>query len=74
MAAGILAAGGALLTTAVALANTDEVQVEGSYATLAACQADGPHVEITHNDAAYTHWDCREGSDGLWYLYLNNGA
>lgn len=59
VAAGILTAGAALLTTAVGMANADEVQVEGSYATLAACQADGPHVEITHNDGAYTHWDCR---------------
>ena len=71
-AAGILAAGAALFSTAVAVANADEVQVEGSYATLAACQADGPHVEITHNDGAYTHWDCRQGDDGLWYLHLSN--
>lgn len=73
-AAGILTAGGVLLATAVGVANADEVQVEGSYATQAGCQADGPHVEITHNDGVYTHWDCREGSDGLWYLYLSNGG
>ncbi|BDB40137.1 MULTISPECIES: hypothetical protein [Mycobacterium] len=72
VAAGILLAAGGLMTTAVGLANADEVQVEGSYATQAACQVDGPHVEITHNDGAYTHFDCRQGSDGLWYLYLTN--
>jgi hypothetical protein len=71
-AAGLLALG-ALMTTGVAVANADEVQVEGAYSTEAACNIDGPHVEITHNDGAYTHWVCREGSDGLWYLYLNNG-
>jgi hypothetical protein len=64
---------GALMTTGVAVANADEVQVEGSYSTEAACLIDGPHVEITHNDAAYTHFACRQGADGLWYLYLNNG-
>ncbi len=73
-AAGILAGGAALLTTAVALANANEVQVEGSYATLAACQADGPHVEITHNDGLYNHWDCRQGADGLWYLHLSSSG
>lgn len=73
-AAGILVAAGGLMSTAVGLANADEVQVEGSYSTEAACQADGPHVEITHNDGAYTHWDCRQGSDGLWNLYLSNSG
>ncbi|OBI90937.1 hypothetical protein [Mycobacterium asiaticum] len=68
--AGIVALG--CMTTAVGVANADEVQVEGNYVTEAACQADGPHVEITHNDAAYTHWDCRQHADGLWYLYLTN--
>jgi len=60
------------MTTAVGVAQADETQVEGAYSTLAACQADGPHVEITHNDALYTHWDCRQGGDGLWHLYLTN--
>ncbi|OBJ53392.1 hypothetical protein [Mycobacterium sp. 1423905.2] len=71
IAAGLLALGG-LLTAGVGVANADEVQVEGNYATLGACQADGPHVEITHNDGAYTHFDCRQHDDGLWYLYLTN--
>jgi hypothetical protein len=71
-AAGLLALG-ALMTTGVAVASADEVQVEGSYATEAACLIDGPHVEITHNDAAYSHFACRQGADGLWYLFLNNG-
>ncbi len=72
IAAGFLALGG-LLTTAVAVANADEVQVEGVYSTEAACLVDGPHVEIEYDNGRYTHYACREGSDGLWYLYLNNG-
>lgn len=68
----ILAAGGALLTTAVALATSNDAQVAGSYATLAACQADGPHMESTHNDGTHTRWDCRQDPGGVWYLHLTN--
>ena len=71
IAAGMLAAG-ALLTLGLGVAQADEVQVEGNYATLEACQADGPAVEIARNDADYTHWDCRPGDDGLFYLFLSN--
>lgn len=71
IAAGLLTLGG-LMTTAVGVANADEVQVEGSYSTLAACEADGPHVEITQDNHLYTHWDCRPHADGLFYLYLTN--
>lgn len=71
IAVGLLAFGG-LMTTAVGVANADEVQVEGSYSTLAACEVDGPHVEITTNNHLYTHWDCRQHADGLYYLYLTN--
>ncbi len=39
--AAALAAGG-LLIFGLGVAHADEVQVEGSYATLDACQADGP--------------------------------
>ncbi len=60
------------MTTAIGVAHADEVEVDGSYSTLAACQTDGPHVEIERNDAAYTHWDCREGNDGLYHLWLSN--
>ena len=69
--AGLLALSG-LLTTAVGVAHADEVQVDGGYATLTACQADGPHVEITTNDSKYSHWDCRQDGDGLWYVWLSN--
>jgi hypothetical protein len=72
IAAGLLALGG-LMTTSVGVANADEVQVEGVYSTEAACLTDGPHVELQYDDGRYTHYACREGSDGLWYLYLNNG-
>ena len=61
-----------LLTLGVGVAHADEVQVEGNYATLEACQADGPQVEIAHDDASYTQWDCRQGDDGLFYLFLSN--
>ncbi|WAC91175.1 hypothetical protein [Mycobacterium sp. Aquia_213] len=71
IAAGLLALGG-LMTTAVGVANADEIQVDGVYSTLGACEADGPHVEITQNDHLYTHWDCRQHGDGLYYLYLTN--
>ncbi len=71
IAAGLLAVGG-LMTTAVGVANADEIQVEGVYSTLGACETDGPQVELAQNDHLYTHWDCREHSDGLYCLYLTN--
>jgi hypothetical protein len=66
IAAGLLAFGG-LMTTAVAVANADEYQVEGNYATLAACQADG---NVGANIPGATQWRCSQGADGLWYLYV----
>jgi hypothetical protein len=71
IAAAALTTGG-LLTLGVGVAHADEVQVEGNYATLEACQADGPNVEITYDNDAYSHWDCRPGDDGLFYLFLSN--
>ncbi|MCV7301698.1 hypothetical protein H7J93_18920 [Mycobacterium barrassiae] len=71
IAAGAIAAGG-LLTLGLGVANADEVQVEGSYSTLEACQVDGPQVEIAQGNDNYTHWDCRQGDDGLWYVWLSN--
>lgn len=44
IAAGVLAVTG-LMTTGVGISNADRVQVEGNYATQAACMADGPVVE-----------------------------
>jgi hypothetical protein len=69
--AGLLALAG-LMTTAVGVANADEVEVDGNYSSQAGCEADGPHVEITHNDHLYTHWDCRLGPDGFWHVWLSN--
>lgn len=46
--------------------------VDGAYSVLDACLVDGPDVEIERNDAAYTHWDCHEGGDGLWHLWLTS--
>ena len=71
IAAGLLALGG-LIAAPVGVANADEIQVNGSYPTLSACQADGPYVELAHNDQLWTHWDCRQRGDGLYYLYLTN--
>lgn len=70
-AAGLMALAG-LMTIAVGVANADEVEVEGNYSSQAGCEADGPHVEITHNDHLYTHWDCRLGPDGFWHVWLSN--
>ncbi|WP_025736546.1 hypothetical protein [Mycobacterium genavense] len=71
IATSLLALGG-LLTTAVGVANADEIQVDGVYSTLGACEADGSHVELAHDDQLWTHWDCRQHTDGLYYLYLTN--
>jgi hypothetical protein len=71
-AAGVLALAG-LMTTAVGVANADEVQVDGVYSSEAGCLTDAPHVELQYDNGRYTHYACREGNDGLWYLFLNNG-
>ena len=71
-AAGLMALGG-LMTTAVGVANADEVEVDGNYSSQVGCEADAPNVELQHNDHLYTHWICREGPDGFWHVYLNNG-
>lgn len=67
--AAALAAGG-MLTLGLGTAAADIIQVEGSYSTPEACRADGPYVQITENDGAYTTWQCNQGDDGLWYLFL----
>lgn len=69
--ASMLAFGG-LMTLGAGIAAADEVQVDGSYSTLAACQIDGPEVQIVWDNDAYTNWDCRQGGDGLYYLFLTN--
>jgi hypothetical protein len=70
-AAGMLALGG-LMTTAVGVANADEIEVDGNYSSEAGCLADAPHVELTHNDHLYTQYNCRFGNDGFWHVWLNN--
>jgi hypothetical protein len=70
VAAGALAMG-LLLTIGVGHANADHIQVDGSYDSQAACQADGPEVEVV-NGANWTHFACVQHSDGVWYLYLSN--
>lgn len=63
---------GALMTAGLGTGGADIIQVEGSYSTPQACRADGPHVQITENDGAYSKWQCNQGDDGLWYLFLGN--
>jgi hypothetical protein len=71
VAASLLALGG-LGTACVGVAHADETQVTPGYPTLSACQVDGPYVEVSRNNYLWTHWDCRQGGDGLFYLYLTN--
>ncbi len=71
MTAAALAAG-ALMSAGLGVASADVIQVEGSYSTPEACRADGPHVQITENNGAYSTWDCEQGDDGLWYLFLGD--
>lgn len=66
-AGGVLAAG-----LGMGVASADVIQVEGSYSTLAACQVDGPHVQIAEDNGAYSTWSCQEGDDGLYYLFLSD--
>lgn len=70
-AAAVLAFAGLPAGVGVAAAN-DEVLVDGSYSTAAACQTDGPEVQIAQDNDRYSDWECREGDDGLYYLYLTN--
>lgn len=69
---GALLALGGLMSVGVGVAAADEVQVDGNYATLAACEIDGPQVQIAENNDAYSGWECRLGDDGLYYLFLTN--
>ncbi len=62
---GVLAVG-----VGAGIAGADAVQVEGNYATLADCQADGPALRISQSGGPYSHWSCHQGEDGLYYLYL----
>lgn len=64
IAAGVVAAG-------AGSAYAEEVEVEGSYGTMAACQADGPSVEVQGDSASWTGYDCRQGGDGLYHLFLS---
>lgn len=69
--AGAAALGG-LMTVGLGVANADTIQVEGNYSTMEACQVDGPHVQITENNGAYSQWNCEQGDDGLYYLFLSS--
>jgi hypothetical protein len=63
---------GGLMSMGLGVANADTIQVDGSYSTLEACQVDGPNVQITENDGAYSQWNCQQGDDGLYYLFLSS--
>ncbi|MBU3750642.1 MAG: hypothetical protein FGM52_09340 [Mycobacterium sp.] len=70
--AGSALALGLLAVAPHGVANADQIQVDGSYATLAACEMDGPEVQIAQNNDAYTQWFCQQGDDGLYYVFLSN--
>ncbi|MGY2061831.1 hypothetical protein ACW9HQ_43730, partial [Nocardia gipuzkoensis] len=52
-------------------AQATEVPAEGNYATWAACDADGRDGSFEQNHR-WVSYDCRQGNDGLWYLYLQD--
>lgn len=54
-----------------AVANADS-QVEGSYATLEACEADGAGGQFTGPGAGGSSFYCNQGDDGLFYLFLTD--
>lgn len=66
-----LAVGALVVGTGAGIATADAIQVEGNYATLADCQADGPTMRVTQSGGPYAHWSCHKGEDGLYYLYLS---
>jgi hypothetical protein len=66
-----LAMGGFLMASS-AVANADDVQVEGSYATLAACEADGSEGDSSALGADGANYYCNQGDDGLYYLFLSD--
>jgi len=68
IAAGLLALSG-LMTTAVGAASADE-QYVGTYPSLMACEHDGPTATIPNGNEQFTRYQCREGNDGMYYLYL----
>ena len=47
-------------------------QVEGSYATLAGCEADGAGGQFTGPGADGTSFYCEQGDDGLYYLFITD--
>ena len=56
---------GAFAVLAPTVANADDV--EGNYATMAACQADGA---VGAGNEGYSTYTCTQGDDGLYYLSL----
>jgi hypothetical protein len=65
-----LAVGGAVLASSP-IASADS-QVEGSYATLEACEADGSGGQFTGPGADGTSFYCNQGDDGLYYLFITD--
>jgi hypothetical protein len=62
---------GSWIIASSAIANADS-QVEGNYATIEACQADGANGQFTGPDSGASSYYCEQGADGLYYLYLTN--
>jgi hypothetical protein len=57
----------------VGVANADEVEVERNYTTRAACEADGPHVEITHDNGLYSLGSAARVATDSGTCSANNG-
>ncbi|WP_067548461.1 hypothetical protein [Nocardia crassostreae] len=56
-------------------ANAEELKVDGNYATVEACAADGNGgsfeaggVQLRGEDG--WQWRCDQGTDGLWYMTI----
>lgn len=66
-----LAVGGAVLALSP-IASAEPSQVEGNYATLEACEADGAGGQFTGPGADGTSFYCSQGDDGLYYLFITD--
>ena len=71
IAAAALAAGG-LLTFGLGVPTQTRFRWRAATRRSMPVRLDGPQVEIAQGDADYSHWDCRQGDDGLWYVWLSS--